>query len=172
MKRINKHPPARDPEIAREMITEVCRLVREGSNLKAIGSDKNNGLPDTSTLYRWKAENRYGFNDLYAPAREARADSRADKIDEILEKVESGELQPNQGRTLIDGYKWQAAIEKPRTYSERQILQGDADNPIHVEASNQALAQALREALQAMPGNSDVLSLVARDVTPDDPEKD
>ena len=127
---------------------KVCELVAEGSNLKKIAEDRENGLPCRSVLYRW-LEDVGVFRDNYARARVARADWRADKIDDILEKVETGVLEPNVGRTLFDGHKWQAGKENGSRYGDKQVIEGNPDKPVeHIHRTDDDnLAAAKRIAL-------------------------
>jgi len=56
---------------------------------------------------------------MYARAVIDRADARQDRIDEIVRRIETGELRPDAGRVIIDAEKWQMAKEKPRVYGDR-----------------------------------------------------
>lgn len=69
-------------------------------------------------MAKWMRENPE-FNEDYGRARESRADSRADRIDAIAEKLERGEIDSNTARVLVDIEKWQAGKEKPRFYGEK-----------------------------------------------------
>jgi hypothetical protein len=82
-------------------------------------------MPSRETLYQWM-HSKAGFADKYARACEERADHRAEKIDEIAEKVLSGEVDPQAARVAIDAHKWTASKLKPKRYGDRIDL-GNAD---------------------------------------------
>lgn len=75
-------------------------------------------MPAFSTMAKWMRENPV-FSEDYGRARESRADSRADRIDAIAEKLERGEIDSNTARVLVDIEKWQAGKEKPRSYGDK-----------------------------------------------------
>ena len=115
-----------------ELGARVCELIANGSNLFRIGEDNSNGLPGRTRLYEWRREIAE-FENIYVRAREARADARADKIDETVQKVEDGELEPNAARVIIDAHKWQAGKEKPHVYNDKTIIEG-GERPIKTDA--------------------------------------
>ena len=75
-------------------------------------------MPAQSDVYKWLIETPK-FSEMYARARETRADSRADRIDEIVGMVVSGELDPNAARVAIDAEKWLAGKEQPKRYGDK-----------------------------------------------------
>lgn len=111
-----------------EQAARVLELIAGGDTITGIGNDTENGLPSKSTLHKWRAE-VICFADGYARAREARADARADRIDGYREKLEKGELLPNQARTLFDMDRWQAGKENQGLYGDKAIIEG-GDKPI------------------------------------------
>lgn len=99
-----------------EWAVDTCSSVAAGSNLTRL-SKLPGGIP-LSTMFYWLAEHPE-FSERYARARELRADSRSDRIDDICEKVVSGELDPAAARVVIDAEKWQAGKERPARYGDR-----------------------------------------------------
>jgi hypothetical protein len=99
-----------------ELGKDICDLVARRVPLCEIV--EMSGMPSKDTVYRWK-RTIPEFSDLYAHAREHRADARQDRIDEIARKLEAGDLDPNAARVLIDAEKWQMAKEKPRVYGDK-----------------------------------------------------
>ena len=83
-------------------------------------------MPSKDTLYRWKRQNKE-FSDQYARAREHRADSRQDYIDELVGKLLTGDIDPQVARVAIDAEKWQMGKEQPRSYGDKLAIGGDAD---------------------------------------------
>ena len=49
----------------------------------------------------------------------------ASKIEEILEDVESGKIEPSVARVLIDARKWLASKMYPKFFSDKIHLQHD-----------------------------------------------
>lgn len=122
-------PKGRPTKYTDALIDDICREVALGSNLNKLSSSDD--YPSRFTLYKWLGENEE-FSNKYAYARECRADARADKIDDICEKVERGELDPTSARVIIDALKWQAGKEKPKSYGDKvtQEITGADGGPI------------------------------------------
>ena len=55
------------------------------------------------------------------------AESSFEAILSAVNRVESGQLGYNEGRIIIDTYKWIAARMKPTVYAEKNSLLGDAN---------------------------------------------
>ena len=55
----------------------------------------------------------------------SRAHFHASKIEEILEDVETGKIEPNVARVSIDARKWLAAKMYPKFFSDKVQLQHD-----------------------------------------------
>lgn len=103
-------------EYTEEMADKICDLVAGGSNLTKIG--QMDDMPCRDTIYKWKRENE-AFADNYTRARDTRADARADRIDGIIDKVESDELPSDRARVMIDAIKWMAGKEAPKRYGDK-----------------------------------------------------
>lgn len=99
-----------------ELGKAICDLVAE--RVAVVDICARVGMPSRDTLYRWKRD-ILEFSDNYARAREHRAHSRADFIDEITRKLMAGSIDPQSARVIIDAEKWQMAKEQPRIYGER-----------------------------------------------------
>ena len=107
-----------------ELASRICDLVAE--RVPVVEICAMDDMPSKDTLYRWKRQNKE-FSDLYARARAHRADSRQDHIDEIVSKLETGAIDPQVARVIIDAEKWQMSKEQPRSYGEKLAIGGDAD---------------------------------------------
>ena len=99
---------------------DICRRIAEGEPLVKICRDP--AIPAYRTVLGWRVTNDE-FSQLYARAREDAADTLADRICELAERVEKGELDAHPGRTAIDALKWVASKLKPRIYGERAHLE-------------------------------------------------
>ncbi len=102
------------------LATEICRRIAEGEPLGKICRDP--AMPAYRTVLGWRVTNDE-FAQLYARAREDAADTLADRICELAERVEKGELDAHAGRTAIDALKWVASKLKPRVYGDRAHLE-------------------------------------------------
>ena len=63
------------------------------------------------------------IRDRYVQAHEGRAILHAHKIEDMLDKVEAGEMDFNVARVSIDARKWLATKYYPRMFGERQQLE-------------------------------------------------
>ena len=61
----------------------------------------------------------------YEDAKMSRAHYHAAKIEEILEEVEAGKMEPQVARVSIDARKWLAAKMYPKFFSDKLQLQHD-----------------------------------------------
>ena len=66
-----------------------------------------------------------GPKATYEDARLSRAHFHAAKIEEILEDLEAGRIEPQVARVSIDARKWLAAKMYPKFFSDRLQLQHD-----------------------------------------------
>ena len=66
-----------------------------------------------------------GRRVTYEDAKMSRAHFHAAKIEEILEDVEAGKIEPQVARVSIDARKWLAAKMYPKFFSDRVQLQHD-----------------------------------------------
>lgn len=120
-----------------EIANEICELIAAGSNLTKISETP--GMPGWKALTNWLRDNPDTFGEDYARAREARADSRSDRIDEIAVKLERGEIDANTARVLVDIEKWQAGKEKPKRYGDK--LEIDATSRVAPMSGDQITTQ-------------------------------
>jgi nitrogen fixation-related uncharacterized protein len=103
-------------------------------------------MPVHSTIYLWLLQNKQ-FSDNYTRAREEQADTLADDIQAIADELPA-EIVDDKGISRVDGgwvtwqknrvdaRKWVAAKLKPKKYGERQVLAGDAENPLEVKVES------------------------------------
>lgn len=119
----------------------ICEQIAEGKSLVSILKSKP-GMPDYTTVCRHlKAteEEKDGFCQRYAQAREDQADYLADQIVEISDDGRNDTYVDEKGRTKVDwdvvqrsklrvdARKWVAAKLKPKRYGDR--LQTVATDP-------------------------------------------
>lgn len=148
--------PVKRPVFTPELGVKICDMIASGSNLTRISQIP--GMPVFGTMAKWMRENP-AFGEDYAHAREARADSRQDRIDEIGAKLERGEIDSNTARVLVDIEKWQAGKEKPKSYGENTSLKIDQTTRIEPVSADQMADEmrqspALRREIEAMLSKS------------------
>ncbi len=95
-----------------DAIAIICRRMQQGEALKDICQTE--GMPGYSTVLAWKANDEH-FQELYARAREERADWLADELLTIADT----ETDSAKARNRIDARKWAAAKLNPKRYAER-----------------------------------------------------
>ena len=148
----NGRPSKRTPELTEE----ICARLATGEPMSHIAKDAH--VPDLVTIYRWLRENDE-FRQLYETARADGAHTYASQIAEIIDKEpnktydEAGNMKYDPAsiafnRLRMDGRKWLAAKYLPKVYGERQILAGDADNPIQVNNSADAYMSAVMKKIE------------------------
>lgn len=138
-------------EELRDLKERVCRGIAVGLSLKKICLDPT--MPAKSTVFLWLM-NDPEFCSAYQRAREIRADARSERIDDITERVESGELGHHEARVIIDAEKWQAAHEQPKRYGDRLQLDGDMTVTMTDEQVNARISKLLGKAGTAVAAGS------------------
>lgn len=103
-----------------EMADEFCAEIAKGKSLRAVCAME--GMPSHQTVYNWFRKYE-GFVEQYARAKEDSADSRADQIEDIAEKVLSGEYDAAAARVAIDAFKWTSGKHKPKKYGDKQQIE-------------------------------------------------
>jgi hypothetical protein len=124
-----------------EIGLKICERIALREPLRKICAEPD--MPCEREVYYWKLEHA-DFMHNYARAREHRAESRADQIDDYIEMVRTGQLDANSARVMIDAEKWQASKELPKRYGDRVEL--DAKAALMV-VETPAAVKALLEAL-------------------------
>lgn len=81
-------------------------------------------MPSHDCLHRWRREHPE-FNDKYEAARLARADVRADRMDDYVEQMLRGDLDPNVVRVALAHERWQAGREAPKRFGDRLAIDAD-----------------------------------------------
>ena len=131
----------RPSSYTKDKAAEICARLVEGESLRSICRDPL--MPDIKTVYLWMGQNEE-FLQQYAKAKEDQADTLQEDILDIADteplqvvddkgvaRIDSGHV--NWMRLRIDSRKWIAAKLKPKKYGDRQILAGDAENPVEIK---------------------------------------
>ena len=103
-----------DPDIWKSFFQRIG----EGDSLRMIARDYR--IPK-STLWDWIQRNQ-DLMTQYGEAQQSRAMHHAHSVEELIEKVERGEMDPHVARVSIDARKWLAAKFYPKMFSDRHML--------------------------------------------------
>ena len=124
MNQLNKYEnilPERKSINNNKFWNEFFFKIGNGESLR--GASKDLGIPFQTV---WSAimsdEKRRA---TYEDAKMSRAHYHASKIEEILEDVESGKIEPSAARVSIDARKWLASKMYPKFFSDRVHHQHD-----------------------------------------------
>ena len=111
--------------LSNEQYTLIFDEISEGKSLRSALKKAKTGF---SQFYQGLKDSKE-YADQYAHARNCQAESSFEAILSAVNRVESGQLEPNAGRVVIDTYKWIAARLKPTVYAEKTSLLGDTNQP-------------------------------------------
>ena len=102
-----------------ELAAEICDRLAAGESLMQICRDED--MPTRQAVHEWIADNRAGFGDKYARAREIQADYYAEKIAAVPEETKRSNAPDRAqiGRLEMDAYKWTAAKLAPKKYGDK-----------------------------------------------------
>ena len=146
----------RPSKYSQELIDTICERISDGEGLRSICRDK--AMPSRQTVCTW-LRTKPDFLDRYAQARELQADALFDEILEIADDGRNDWMEANdedgtaklngehiaRSRLRVDARKWMAGKLRPKKYGDRQIIEGDKENPIIPDTAddNRQLARAI-----------------------------
>jgi len=127
-------PVVVDPKIPRgrpslyspELAHEICSRMAKGEALRRICRDEN--MPDHSTVIAWAMDDKDGFYNQYARAREIQAEHMFEEILEISDEsdriVKTGEEKKSSAyaqnqRLKVDTRKWYLSKVLPKKFGEK-----------------------------------------------------
>jgi len=119
-----------------EIADAICDKLADGESLRKICLADD--MPGKATVFRWLATDKT-FQDQYARAREAQADTLADEILDIAddgsndfmgddEKYNGDAVQ--RSRLRVDARKWLAGKLRPKVYGDKTLIGSDPENPL------------------------------------------
>lgn len=135
-------------EFSPELGEKICAAIAAGASVRVVS--RMPGMPNKATIFRWlamadqaPAEGEEGegskqrpfdaFRQMYVQARKFRADARVESIDEDIQALRRGKLDPQAARIIIDAKKWLAGKENQGRYGDAMTLRGDKSAPVQVE---------------------------------------
>lgn len=137
-------PSSFNPETAERL----CMLIAQGRSV--LSACEEDGMPNEATVFRWLAtddpDGNLGFEAFrkeYMRARELRADARFERLDEIMDEVRAGKLDPSAARVMMDAIKWQTGKENAKRYGDAVTVKGDKDNPLQVRTAKELTDEEL-----------------------------
>lgn len=105
---------ARPSSYTKEIADEICQRLVDGESLRSICKDDH--LPAVSTVCLWIVDNREGFSEQYARARQAQGTMMADDIAHI---ADSGSGDVARDRLRVDTRKWYLSKVLPKLYGDK-----------------------------------------------------
>lgn len=99
-----------------EKIKDVLALLPQGLSIEQACKSVSIG---SSTFYRELQSNEELW-EKYARMREARADWRFEDLENTIQELRQGLIDPNTARVIIDTRKWQMGKEKAKVYGDKQ----------------------------------------------------
>ena len=109
--------------LSKEDYLSIFDEISEGRSLRSALAKKGCGF----SMFYDGLKNSKELTEQYAHARSCMAESSFEAILSAVNRVESGQLGYNEGRIIIDTYKWIAARMKPTVYAEKTSLLGNVD---------------------------------------------
>lgn len=123
--------------------SEICHRISNGETLRGVCRSEH--LPAASTVLLWVLEDREGFSERYARARELCLEAWADDVIEIGDDgtndwmarhgednvawAANGE-HISRSRLRIDSRKWLLSKLRPDKYGDRVQVAGDPNAPV------------------------------------------
>lgn len=134
-------PSKYTPELAKE----ICERLSDGEPLRQICRDEH--MPAWTAIYAWAAQDK-ALSERIAQAREQGYDAIAEDLLAIADTPLMGETETSSANGLtitrqdmlghrklqIETRLKLLAKWNPKKYGDRQILAGDKDNPVKLEA--------------------------------------
>jgi hypothetical protein len=109
-------PAGRPTDYGDEVVDLICSRLAIGESLNRICKDAD--MPAMSTVFGWLSKHPE-FLEKYTRAREAQAETHADRIIEI---ADDADIDANHKRIMVDARKWVASKLKPKRYGDKLDL--------------------------------------------------
>ena len=117
---------ARKSSYTIEQADQACDVIANGGSVQAAADALGIGA---ETIYSWLRKEPL-FAEKYARARQHRADSRYERIDQIMQDLRDQKIDPATARVLVDTVKWQCGKEMPARYGDQLAVTGAAGAPL------------------------------------------
>ena len=110
----------RPTKYSEKLAIEICSNIGMGNSLRK--TCEMDGMPSFQSVYTWFSKYP-DFLEQYTRAKTDSGDSDADKIEDIAERVITGEIGPQEARVAIDAFKWTAGKKRPKKYGDKQQIE-------------------------------------------------
>lgn len=109
---------ARPSEYNIELCNEICERISLGEHIKDVLDSNKVKYPTFPTWCRWKRENDELFN-LYTRSIQDKAEMLIFEINQAMQDLRAGLIDPASARVIIDTYKWMAAKFYPKMFGDK-----------------------------------------------------
>lgn len=127
-----KGKPRKHVKYSEALTDTICGHLISGLSIRAVCDLR--GMPAKSNIFEWLG--RYPeFRTKYELALQERAQTRFEGLDDIMDGLRSGALDPRAARVMVDTIKWQCAIERPERYGQvsRHEVTGKGGGPMQTQ---------------------------------------
>lgn len=131
-----------------EPFYRIIQHVSEGGSVKDMTVGPNSLMHRSVFFDRVKQDAE--MERAYRLAQQQSADALMERIDEIMRKVEAGEMDSRAARTLINHLEWRAERANPQRYGQRVTTEVTEGKPSYIEALQKAQPK-IQEAATARP---------------------
>lgn len=129
--------PARNymtPEERTQQARDVIKLMQD-HGMTEHGACRAIGL-NRSVFRTWAFRANLGAD--IARAQEALAQDQIAKCEEVLQRLEDGDIDANAARVLVDARKWFASKFLPRVYGEHRVIEHTGNVNLSVSELSEA----------------------------------
>ena len=98
---------------------EICERLYDENLTDVLNSDER--YPARSTFFLWKREN-IELSDLYVNIAQDKGILFIEEIDQTIEDLKSGKIDPSTANVIIQALKWKAAKFYPKMFGDKSEL--------------------------------------------------
>jgi Asp-tRNA(Asn)/Glu-tRNA(Gln) amidotransferase B subunit len=110
----------RPTKYTNELAEDICKHIAGGRSLREYCREE--AAPSMSTVCRWIVGNPE-FWEQYREAREAAGFAHADKMIHLAELIETGGIEHQAAKVMMDAYKWAAERMASKHHSPSQKIE-------------------------------------------------
>lgn len=132
-------------EFSIEIAEEACNWISSGKTIKDYATYK--GI-DVRKIYIWLRTYKE-FDNMVKEAREIRGHTRYDMVEDIVNKLETGELSNKDAKVMADIRRWQCEMDNFGHYGPKQKVE-------HTGANGDNLVIGLKAIIDDLPKVSEV----------------
>jgi hypothetical protein len=133
----------------KELVDQICDQLARGMTLREVC--RADALPDERTVRRWALDDKEGFAERYAQAREIGYQSMADEMLEIADDGSNDWMLRKDGdkefyvlngehvqrsRLRLDTRKWLLSKALPKVYGDKLAIASNAERPVVLRVLN------------------------------------